>query len=72
MVINENKPQPLAAYSAFLVYFMADTTPNWEKIYKMFQKELYNFERLYIYEDIRVYSVFNCHNAAKHAEYYLG
>jgi hypothetical protein len=33
----------------------------------MFQKELYNFQSLYKF----VQSILNCHNVAKHAEFYL-
>ena len=42
------------------------------KIYRVFQKELYNFwKRIEIYtEDI--HNVLNCQNVAKHTEFYLG
>jgi hypothetical protein len=39
--------------------------------YRMFQKELYNFESLYMYSE-NMRNVLNCHNVAKHTQIYLG
>jgi hypothetical protein len=39
--------------------------------YRVFHKELYNFERVYKLIQ-RTCSVLKCHNIAKHTEFYLG
>jgi hypothetical protein len=40
-------------------------------MYRVFQKELYNFESLYKCIEY-IHNVLNYHNVAKHTEFYLG
>jgi hypothetical protein len=48
-----------------------ETHPASETLYRVLQKQLYNFGSLSIYSE-DMHSVLNCHNIAKHTEFYLG
>jgi hypothetical protein len=60
----------VSLWPVFLLFALQSFCPSLS-LYRVFQKELYNFKRLYEYKFIqRHVQRFNCHNVAKDTEFW--